>query len=196
MVDSDATSKLLLQRGRLQTRTTIIPLNKIAPHVLPRDTVRLAQDVGGGPGQVQLALELVAFPAEARPALAWVFGSTLVCSSLEAAKRVTFHPRVRARTVTLDGDVFDPSGTLSGGARQKVRARVCVCVRVRTLCVRVCVCNYGFVCVQGGSVLLQLAELKQLEASLRDGEAELAQCNAELSAMKQAADTHAALTQK
>lgn len=60
------------------------------------------------------------YPPETRPALAWVFGATLVCSSLEVAKKVTFHPRVRARTVTLDGDVFDPSGTLSGGARQKV----------------------------------------------------------------------------
>ena len=45
VVDTETTSKLLLQRGRLQTRTTIIPLNKISPHVTARDTVRLAQDI-------------------------------------------------------------------------------------------------------------------------------------------------------
>lgn len=45
VVDTDTTSKLLLQRGRLHTRTTIIPLNKISPHVTARDTVRLAQDI-------------------------------------------------------------------------------------------------------------------------------------------------------
>lgn len=75
---------------------------------------------GGGPGNVQLALDLLQFDAALRPAMAWVWGSTLVCRDLDTAKRVTFHPSVRRRTVTLDGDVFDPSGTLSGGARLKV----------------------------------------------------------------------------
>ncbi|KOB71334.1 Structural maintenance of chromosomes protein [Operophtera brumata] len=99
VVDTEVTSKLLLQRGNLQTRTTIIPLNKISGHVIDAHTVAAAQDI---------------------PALAWVFGGTLVCRDLETAKRVCFHPRVRKRCVTLDGDVFDPSGTLSGGAMQKV----------------------------------------------------------------------------
>lgn len=69
---------------------------------------------------MHLALDLIAFEPHLRPAMAWIFGNTLVCRDLETAKRVTFHPRVRRRTVTTDGDVFDPAGTLSGGARQKV----------------------------------------------------------------------------
>lgn len=75
---------------------------------------------GGGPDNVQLALDLVSFDRRVQPAMAWVFGATLVCRDLDTAKRVTFHPRVRRRCVTLDGDVFEPSGTLSGGARQQV----------------------------------------------------------------------------
>ena len=35
----------------------------------------------------------------------------------DTAKRVTFHKNVRLRSVTLDGDVYDPSGSLSGGSR-------------------------------------------------------------------------------
>jgi structural maintenance of chromosome 2 len=47
----------------------------------------------------------------------FVFGDTLICDDAEAAKQVTFSPKVGgARAVTLDGDVYDPSGTLSGGA--------------------------------------------------------------------------------
>ena len=46
----------------------------------------------------------------------FVFGSTLVCEDAETAKRVTFDPAVRLKSVTLDGDVYDPSGTLSGGS--------------------------------------------------------------------------------
>lgn len=29
--------------------------------------------------------------------------------------QVTFDPKIMTRSVTLDGDMFDPSGTLSGG---------------------------------------------------------------------------------
>jgi structural maintenance of chromosome 2 len=49
--------------------------------------------------------------------MAFVFGDTLICDDADAAKRVTFSPQVGGvRAVTLDGDVYDPSGTLSGGA--------------------------------------------------------------------------------
>lgn len=46
----------------------------------------------------------------------YVFGSTLICEDAESAKRVTFDPAVRLKSVTLVGDVYDPSGTLSGGS--------------------------------------------------------------------------------
>lgn len=46
----------------------------------------------------------------------FVFGSTLICADAETAKHVTFDPNVRMKSVTLEGDVYDPSGTLSGGS--------------------------------------------------------------------------------
>lgn len=51
--------------------------------------------------------------------MSYVFGRTIVCSDMDAAKKVTFHKDIRAKTVTLDGDVFEPSGTLTGGAKPK-----------------------------------------------------------------------------
>jgi structural maintenance of chromosome 2 len=48
--------------------------------------------------------------------MAFVFGDTLICDDAESAKLVTFSSGVGARSVTLDGDVYDPSGTLSGGS--------------------------------------------------------------------------------
>lgn len=45
----------------------------------------------------------------------YVFGSTLVCDTLDNAKRVAFDRKVMTKTVTLGGDIFDPQGTLSGG---------------------------------------------------------------------------------
>lgn len=46
----------------------------------------------------------------------YVFGSTLICADADTAKMVTFDPAVRMKSVTLEGDVYDPSGTLSGGS--------------------------------------------------------------------------------
>ena len=68
-----------------------------------------------GAAQVRPALTLVGFEEELRPAMAYVFGSTFVCDTLETAKRVTFDKQVMTRSVALAGDVFDPSGTLTGG---------------------------------------------------------------------------------
>lgn len=49
-------------------------------------------------------------------AIAYVFGDTLICDNAETAKLVTFSDAVLTRSVTLDGDVYDPTGTLSGGS--------------------------------------------------------------------------------
>ena len=49
-------------------------------------------------------------------AIAYVFGDTLICDNAETAKLVTFSDAVLTRSVTLDGDIYDPSGTLSGGS--------------------------------------------------------------------------------
>jgi structural maintenance of chromosome 2 len=46
----------------------------------------------------------------------YVFGSTLICADGETARSVTFDPAVRVKSVTLEGDVYDPAGTLSGGS--------------------------------------------------------------------------------
>lgn len=46
--------------------------------------------------------------------MAYVFGDTIICADAESANAVTFGAKVRS--VTLNGDVYDPSGTLSGGA--------------------------------------------------------------------------------
>ena len=47
----------------------------------------------------------------------YVFGNTLICTDADTAKRVTFDKNVRTKSVTLEGDVYDPSGTLQGGSK-------------------------------------------------------------------------------
>jgi structural maintenance of chromosome 2 len=49
-------------------------------------------------------------------AIAFVFNDTLICDDAASAQAVTFARNVGVRSVTLDGDVYEPSGTMSGGA--------------------------------------------------------------------------------
>jgi structural maintenance of chromosome 2 len=114
VVDSAETGTQLLQNGKLKKRVTIIPLNKISAFKASAEKVGAAQKIA--PGKVDLALSLIGYDHEVSAAMDYVFGTTLICQDAETAKRVTFDPSVRLKSVTLEGDVYDPSGTLSGGS--------------------------------------------------------------------------------
>ncbi|EMC93354.1 hypothetical protein BAUCODRAFT_26658 [Baudoinia panamericana UAMH 10762] len=114
VVDSAETGTQLLQNGKLRRRVTIVPLDRIAASRAPADKVAAAQRLA--PGKVNLALTLVGFDHEVERAMEFVFGNTLVAADAATAKKVTFDPSIRLKSVTLDGDVYDPAGTLSGGS--------------------------------------------------------------------------------
>eukprot|EP00043_Microstomoeca_roanoka_P019159 m.212439 g.212439 ORF g.212439 m.212439 type:complete len:1209 (+) comp16946_c2_seq29:185-3811(+) len=116
VVKDEIVGKKLLSKGQLKRRVTIIPLSKINTNSLHKDVVKLAkQEVGAQ--NVDLALSLVGYPDEVSAAMEYVFGRTLICKTMDMAKKVTFHEGIKAKSVTLDGDMFDPSGTLTGGAK-------------------------------------------------------------------------------
>lgn len=114
VVDTAETGTQLLQNGKLKKRVTIIPLNKISAFKASAEKVGAAQKIA--PGKVDLALSLIGYEHEVSAAMDYVFGTTLICQDAETAKKVTFDPAVRLKSVTLEGDVYDPSGTLSGGS--------------------------------------------------------------------------------
>ncbi|KAF9233061.1 condensin complex subunit SMC2 [Melanogaster broomeanus] len=112
VVEDERVGKDLLQNGKLKKRVTIIPLNKINAFTLSAQ--KLAQVEQLAPGKANVALSLIGYPNEVARAMAYVFGDTIICADAESANAVTFGAKVRS--VTLNGDVYDPSGTLSGGA--------------------------------------------------------------------------------
>ena len=66
---------------------------------------------------------MVGYEKELQAAMEFVFGSAFVCNSMDDAKRVAYDERIKKKSVTLEGDSFDPAGTLTGGKtgeRQKI----------------------------------------------------------------------------
>uniref|UniRef100_A0AAR2M4M2 Structural maintenance of chromosomes protein n=1 Tax=Pygocentrus nattereri TaxID=42514 RepID=A0AAR2M4M2_PYGNA len=162
VVDNEVTGKKILEKGELKRRYTIIPLNKISARTLNDKVVNSV-----GEDNVHTALSLVGYESELRKAMEYVFGTTLVCDTLDNAKKVAFDKRVSTKTVTLGGDVFDPQGTLTGGAR-----------------------------AQTASVLSKLAEVKDVQDSLRAKEAELVAVETDLSSLKGTAEKYRQLKQQ
>ncbi|KAI0822104.1 condensin complex subunit SMC2 [Trametes gibbosa] len=114
VVESDEVGKQLLQHGRLKRRVTLIPLNRIESFRVHPSKIQAAEQLSGG--KARLALSLVGYPEDVANAMFFVFGGTFICEDAATAKLITFSREVNVKSVTLDGDVYDPSGTLSGGS--------------------------------------------------------------------------------
>ncbi|KAM9818448.1 structural maintenance of chromosomes protein 2 isoform 1-T1 [Syngnathus typhle] len=166
VVDTEVTGKKLLEKGELQRRYTIIPLNKISAKTLSDRVVNTAKRLVGE-DNVHTALSLVGYESDVRKAMEYVFGSTLVCDTLDNAKKVAFDKQVMTKTVTLGGDIFDPHGTLSGGARS-----------------------------QSASVLVSLRVLKDVQSNLNETEAQLKDVEQTLASLKGTAEKYRHLKQQ
>ncbi|XP_062455354.1 structural maintenance of chromosomes protein 2 [Rhea pennata] len=166
VVDSEVTGKKLLEKGELKRRYTIIPLNRISARCVGQETVKLAKSLVGR-DNLHLALSLVEYESELQKAMEYVFGTTLVCDKMDNAKRVTFDKRIMIKSVTLEGDTFDPQGTLSGGA-----------------------------CSQAAPILSKLQEMKDVEVELRVKESELETVEKELASLKNVAEKYRQLKQQ
>lgn len=115
IVDTNTTGMLLLDKGQLQRRVTLIPLNKIQPRPITAAKVAEAQKLVGGADKATLAVDLLEFDAVVAPAMQNIFGTTIVCNDDAAARKIC--EQLNIKTVTLAGDLYDPSGSLTGGHR-------------------------------------------------------------------------------
>ncbi|TKY68122.1 Structural maintenance of chromosomes protein 2-1 [Spatholobus suberectus] len=116
VVDTENTGKQLLQNGNLKRRVTIVPLNKIKSDTVP-SRVQQAADRLVGKGNAVVALSLIDYKKN-WSAMEYVFGSTFVCKTIHVAKEVAFNPQIHTTSVTLEGDIFQPSGLVTGGSRK------------------------------------------------------------------------------
>lgn len=93
--------------------------------------------------------------------MTYVFGDTFICADKQSAQAVTFNKNIGVKSVTLEGDVYDPSGTLSGGAAPS-----------------------------SGGVLVKVQELKVLEKEIAEHKKVLEEVSKELAGAKKVIDQY------
>ncbi|CAB9517537.1 Mitotic chromosome and X-chromosome-associated protein mix-1 [Seminavis robusta] len=116
VVDEAVTSRALLNKGKLEKRVTLIPLDKIRGRRHTQSSLNQARSVASSMNTtVYPAIELVGFDEEIRAAMEFVFGGQFVVDGPRAANKIC--DDTKTRSITLEGDVYDPSGTISGGSK-------------------------------------------------------------------------------
>ena len=91
---------------------SFLPLNKIKPANTGSELNKLAKQKGVH----GFAIDLIEFDTRFKNAFSHVFGSTLIVDNIETARKIGIG---KARMVSLDGDLAESSGAMTGGFRHK-----------------------------------------------------------------------------
>lgn len=141
VVDTDVTGRKLIQELRRLNagRATFMPLSSIQRREL---SASVQQSVSGMPGYLGVASQLVTTREDFMKLKDNLLGTTLVVESLEQANAIARSTGHRYRIVTLEGDVVNVGGSMTGGSRKK-----------------------------GTPLFSQSRELEELQAGLKQGQA-------------------------
>ncbi len=96
-------------------RATFLPLDTVQRRIPTREEEALARL----PGVLGYAVDLITCEAEAENAIRFLLGRVLVAENIDAALAAAKAARYRLRVVTLDGDVVNAGGSLTGGSKRR-----------------------------------------------------------------------------
>ena len=109
--DEDASRCIYYLKDQRKGTATFLPLNKMRQ----KPSLRPAK----GPGIIGYAIDLINFDQKYENAFWYVFGDTVVVDSLETARQMIGSVRM----VTLEGDLVEKSGAMTGGFRNKSKLK-------------------------------------------------------------------------
>ncbi|MEM2916277.1 MAG: AAA family ATPase, partial [Candidatus Woesearchaeota archaeon] len=91
---------------------TFLPLNKIKPQPVKEETKAVLKQ----PGVIGLAIDLIDYDPKFKDVFSHVFGNTVIVDTIDTARRIGIG---KVKMVTLDGDLCELSGAMTGGHRHK-----------------------------------------------------------------------------
>ncbi len=116
--DESARRAIEMLKKERTGRATFLPLNLLKPP--PRRELPAA----GGKGFLGVAAKLVEAPERFRKAVDHLLGGVLVTEDLETALRLARTHKRGWKLVTLDGEVINPGGSISGGYQPRESAGI------------------------------------------------------------------------
>ncbi|MFC2950139.1 chromosome segregation protein SMC [Virgibacillus sediminis] len=99
-----------------QGRATFLPLASIQERFVSKDMLASAQT---HPGFIGIAADLVTMDETYRKVANHLMGHVVIARTLKDANDIAGKVRGKYRVVTLEGDVVNPGGSMTGGAKKK-----------------------------------------------------------------------------
>lgn len=114
--ESRAREAIQYLKSKQLGRATFLPLDVMKPRILPEGERRSASSADGFVG---VASELIAYEERYAGIVGNLLGNVVIAQTLEHANRIAARLGYRYRVVTLEGDVVNAGGSMSGGSLQK-----------------------------------------------------------------------------
>ncbi|MDT2827910.1 MAG: chromosome segregation protein SMC [Enterococcus viikkiensis] len=114
--EKDARQGITFLKQQRSGRGTFLPLTTIKPRSLAVHHLQAIQETEGFLG---VASELVAFPESVAPVMQNLLGGIVIARDLNSANQLARQVRYQVRVVSLDGDVMNAGGSMTGGATKQ-----------------------------------------------------------------------------
>ncbi|HWI54788.1 MAG TPA: chromosome segregation protein SMC, partial [Desulfobacteria bacterium] len=113
--DDDARRAIEYLKKKRGGRATFLPLNTIRPNIKDKPGFKN----GKVPGFIGTAAEIVSFDQKYKPVVDYLLGKVMIVENIRFAAELARNAENVSRIVTLDGDVVNPGGAMTGGSYQK-----------------------------------------------------------------------------
>lgn len=95
-------------------RATFLPINSIKPRYINSTYQNLLHQ----PGVLGVANELVQYDSILEPVIKGLLGNTVVVDNMDTAIKLANDSHFGFKIVTLDGDIINPAGSITGGSKK------------------------------------------------------------------------------
>ncbi len=111
--ESDAKRAINFLKQNNQGRATFLPIAAICPRVMEES------DLDDNFGFVDIAANLVECDAQYKDIVSYLLGRVMIAEDIDCAIGIAKRYKNRYKIVTLDGQVMNPGGSMTGGSRTK-----------------------------------------------------------------------------
>lgn len=121
VVESEIDASRILQTpSNRSRRITILPLSRIQGRTISKSILqKISQKTSLFPNSIAVPATSLIQPKMAKfnSIIDFIFGSIVVTDNKELAQLLAFDKSIGVKCITIDGDIYDPSGTMTGGAK-------------------------------------------------------------------------------
>ncbi|SDM96789.1 condensin subunit Smc [Paenibacillus sp. yr247] len=114
--EADGREAIAFLKRRQMGRATFLPMNVIRGRSISDSEI---SSLKSAKGFIGIAVDLVSFDTTYQNIFSSLLGNVVVAQSLEDANHIAAKAQYRYRVVTLEGDVVNPGGSMTGGSLQK-----------------------------------------------------------------------------